>query len=356
MKFGALFSAKPPESSEPFLSGRLVDFLGPEARIAGTIGGGKNSRVLEVRDGNGRLFVLKCYFSHPAEIRDRLAVEWQGLKFLWDRGLRCIPQPLLADTNNHQALYRYVEGRPFPPEQAGLKDISAAVDFLTALHELRNHPEAAALPAASEGFFSGEEIIANLDRRLGRLRPVRDSGPNYQALGAFLQDDFQPLKKKIIHRFRTGLADWDTEQPLPPERRTLSPSDFGFHNALRTADGGITFLDLEYFGWDDPAKMISDFTLHPGMDLSPDLKKAFVDGVLDKLDPDGSLARRLPLYRLVFGLQWVLILLNEFIPSDFQRRSFAAAGSVDRFSIQQNQLAKAQKLLRRIKGDFERDC
>ena len=56
------------------------------------------------------------------------------------------------------------------------------------------------------------------------------------------------------------------EAELPVEQRTLSPSDFGFHNALRRPDGRVVFLDLEYFGWDDPAKMISDFLLHPALE------------------------------------------------------------------------------------------
>ena len=38
----------------------------------------------------------------------------------------------------------------------------------------------------------------------------------------------------------------------------ISPSDFGFHNALRTNTGPV-FFDFEFSGWDDPAKTIIDF-------------------------------------------------------------------------------------------------
>src|SRR4029077_9202981 len=45
---------------------------------------------------------------------------------------------------------------------------------------------------------------------------------------------------------------------LPDEAVILSPSDFGFHNAL--VDGGrVGFVDFEYAGRDDPAKLIGDF-------------------------------------------------------------------------------------------------
>ena len=62
--------------------------------------------------------------------------------------------------------------------------------------------------------------------------------------------------------------------PTPP-RRSLSPSDFGFHNALLEADGRLTFVDFEYFGWDDPVKIVADVMLHPGMGLSADHGRRF---------------------------------------------------------------------------------
>ena len=48
------------------------------------------------------------------------------------------------------------------------------------------------------------------------------------------------------------------ERDIDSAERTLSPSDFGFHNALKRSDGRIVFLDFEYFGWDDPAKMTAE--------------------------------------------------------------------------------------------------
>ena len=49
--------------------------------------------------------------------------------------------------------------------------------------------------------------------------------------------------------------------------RALSPSDFGLHNALRTKDGQLRFIDFEYFGWDDPVKLVSDTAIQPGSSL-----------------------------------------------------------------------------------------
>ena len=51
-------------------------------------------------------------------------------------------------------------------------------------------------------------------------------------------------------------------------QRALSPSDFGLHNALRGQDGQLRFVDFEYFGWDDPVKLVSDSGDPSGSDLA----------------------------------------------------------------------------------------
>ena len=39
--------------------------------------------------------------------------------------------------------------------------------------------------------------------------------------------------------------------------RCVSPSDFGFHNAIVRGSGEICFIDFEYAGWDDSAQVFS---------------------------------------------------------------------------------------------------
>jgi hypothetical protein len=100
---------------------------------------------------------------------------------------------------------------------------------------------------------------------------------------------------------------------VAPEHRTLSPSDFGFHNALRRPDGRLVFVDFEYFGWDDPVKLVCDFLWHPGMTLDETIGRRFADGArrIFAADPDFEprLARNFALY----GLRWSLIVLNDYL-------------------------------------------
>ena len=94
------------------------------------------------------------------------------------------------------------------------------------------------------------------------------TGIEERGLEEFLRDfdkSFDLAEKK--------LSTIDFKRILPKSERCLSPSDFGFHNAICDVNGVYHFVDFEYFGWDDPAKMICDFILHPGMDLPNKYKK-----------------------------------------------------------------------------------
>ena len=135
--------------------------------------------------------------------------------------------------------------------------------------------------------------------------------------------------------------------------RTLSSSDFGFHNALKRANGQIVFLDFEYFGWDDPAKMISDFLLHPQIYLRANLKSRFFKEMLNCFDFIPNIDKRIMIVYPLFGLKWCLILLNEFVSADLLRRHFAESGEIDQEQLRAEQLAKARIMLLRIVREHE---
>lgn len=318
------------------------------ARLAGgapaalePIAGGGNGRVYRLETADGRTLALKAYFRHPGDPRDRLATEFGALSFLWAQGLRSIPEPLARDPEAGLGLYGFVPGdRPLPPT-AG--DIDAAVAFLGRLKDLRTAPGAADLGEASEARFSLAAVAANVQARLDRLA---EAGRG-EGLPAFLERDLLPAWRAIAARAQTGSGpDWDRD--LEPGRRTLSPSDFGFHNALR-APAGLVFLDFEYFGWDDPAKTLADFLLHPGMGLDPALGRRFAAALLARLDLPG-LPERARLALPLFGVKWCAILLNEFLPGSLDRRAFADPGT-DAAVRQARQLEKARRMLHSLLDD-----
>lgn len=325
------------------LAGDLLDKLVTKAV---PIGRGANSRVFRLTAG-GQDYVMKFYFQHPADTRDRLGIEFKSLSFLWNKGLRQIPQALNAWPQQSCALYAMIEGSL--THKITQKDIDCAVDFLKTLKGLNSVADSEGFVAASEAFFSAKEIVASLRERLRRFG-FHEGVPEYQALKEYLQKDFNPLLERVEKWSKGYLAEggisWEASLPL--HRRTLSPSDFGFHNALQTSLGELVFVDFEYFGWDDPVKITSDFLWHPAMNLAEEGKQRFVNRMQDLFSDDENFEIRLKALFPIFGLKWCLIFLNEFVSSDMQRRSFAQAALEDKTAVRLNQLAKAKSLNQQI--------
>jgi hypothetical protein len=320
------------------------------------IGGGRNSQVYKVVADGALHFALKVYFRHAADRRDRLAIEYNGFSFLWENGFRDIPRPIAADHGMGWAVYQFIEGDKIPPGQAGEAELTAAVDLLGRLRELSCKAESRKLDAASEAFFSVGLVVDNVRQRWQRLRAAEGETPAYQALRAFLETELTPLLERVTpwSESRLQAAGGSFAQELSWEQRTLSPSDFGFHNALRERDGRMIFLDFEYFGWDDPAKMIADFLLHPAMELSPDLKKKFASAMFRRFSDWPDLLGRVESVYPLYGFKWCLIFLNEFLPDQLLRRQFAAVAAPDRAALQMQQLDKARQMLNRIRREYER--
>ena len=333
----------------------LAGMLGSDVTSMERMGGGRNSQVYRVICDNSSPYVAKFYHHHRSDPRDRLEAEFSGLRFLWENGVRCIPRPIVAEEEHRCAVYSYVDGEKISAQEVTPPDILFAVQFLGTLETLKNSPGSRTLPPASEACFSVQDIVNTIERRWNRLSALCHNGTCKGDLRAFLEHEFKPSFEKItgwcmshLNRLHMSFI-----SELAYEKRTLSPSDFGFHNALRRSDGGITFLDFEYFGWDDPAKMISDFLLHPGMELCENLKRRFAAAILDCFHEDRLLAKRVEIVYPLFGLKWCLILLNEFIPEHLERRGFASKDELQIDELQAQQLSKSRRMLLNTMREYD---
>lgn len=318
------------------------------------IGGGRNSRVYLLVCKDCKKYIAKFYFTHRLDKRDRLEVEFASLQFLWNNGIKCVPQPVLSDKNEGCAIYEYIEGEKVASQDVTNDDIECVVEFLGRLKKLGDKKESDRLPNASEAFFSNRAIVTNIRGRLEKLYSICNDKSQYNELHRFL-DDFRLLFSDVVRWCKLSLEEKGMSfvSCLGREDKTLSPSDFGFHNALRRKSGQIAFLDFEYFGWDDPAKMISDFLLHPNMELKGELKNRFVDAILKQFKEHVYLRKRLEIVYPLFGLKWCLILLNEFLPEQMLRRKFAT-GDSSYDSVLSGQLTKSRKVFDKISKEYEK--
>lgn len=299
--------------------------------------GGRNNRVYRVQTDHGPA-VLKVYFRHPDDPRDRLAAEWGFLRFVWSAGMRCVPQPLAYDPAAGWGLYEWVEGRA--PEAATAELVAAAADFVRRINAARERPEAARLPIASEAVFSLAEHLRIVAKRVARLTAVTDL-----ECAAFVRNELVPAWEAVSAVVRNTARSID--RVLAPAGRCVSPSDFGFHNARVGPCSRVFFLDFEYAGWDDPAKLIADFFCQPAVPVPAVWFDDFAAAVAATFPDPPAVAARARLLWPVYQIKWVCIRLNEFVPVSGQRRAFALSAEMlpDR---RRAQLAAARLALRRL--------
>ncbi len=315
------------------LAGGDILALEPVAR-------GGNNRLFRLRTADGNAYALKTYLPALAGERDRLGAECASLAFLQDAGERRIPRFLNAAPEKNLALFDWVSGDEV--SEISEADIDETVSFSASLKQVAARAAARALPLAAEACLSADELIRQVKRRYERLSEV---SADHGELEQYLQSDFKP-----VFDDRTASAEavyealgWSMSDITPWTLLTLSPSDFGFHNALRQREG-LVFLDFEYFGWDDPVKLVADFLLHPGMSLSDRQRRRFIDGTEAVFEDDPDFRMRLCQLYPLYALRWAMIVLNEFLPEKWRRREFAGH-DVERESAQRRQLEKAKRFL-----------
>ena len=312
--------------------------------------GGANNRVFRV-EVNGSCALLKAYFQHADDPRDRLGAEFSFSRFAWENGLRCLPQPLGCDRQNRLGLYEFVEGRQLLPHEVKEGAVRQALDFYRELNRHKRLPGAKALPEGSEACFTIADHLRCVERRLQRLRKVDDSsGINCQAVH-FIRNELAEAWSGVTDsvRKRAGELGLALAAEIVPQDRCLSPSDFGFHNAILSDDGRLRFIDFEYAGWDDPAKTVCDFFCQPALPVSLDYYDMFVEEVISDLSEPEKHRQRIALLLPVYRLKWCCILLNDFLSVGSERRRFAGS-AVDQEERKARQLQKARQTLQSLKG------
>jgi hypothetical protein len=312
---------------------------GSAVEVSYLVRGGRNSRVWHVRSGE-RAFALKCYPSREEDPRDRLATEVGALRLMERCGIDVVPRVVGVDCERGYALLTWIDGKDVADVCDA--DVDAACTFLSAVHDLRTASSAAEQPLAAEACLCGDQIERQIEGRLIRLRS--DAGGERELID-FLDYSFANELIRASRRAHMVAADLVFTAELPQKWRSLIPSDFGFHNAMRRDDGSLTFVDFEYFGWDDPVKLTADILLHPGTPLQLRHRQQFRREAERRYKDDPAFSRRLSAYLPLFGLRWVLILLNEFIPERWRRRVFAGE-SGDWTEVKARQLDLARMFLR----------
>jgi len=304
------------------------------------LSGGRNNQVFRLDMDDSAPVALKRYFSDPRDGRDRLAAEWEFIALAWENGVRAVPQPLARDTGAQAALYAFVPGRKLAASDLTAAHVDAAAAFVCAVNARPDPTQR----SASEACFSIADHLASVERRLGRLATLDPQAPRVADAARFIATDLLPAwdaVKTSLERDARALG-LDRHRRLPDAACCLSPSDFGFHNALAANDGALTFLDFEYAGRDDPAKLVVDFFCQPEIPVPLVYFDRFVAGFSEGLRCEADTAPRCRLLLDACRIKWICIILNDFLPVGAARRSFADNGAWEQRCAAQLAKAKAK--------------
>ncbi len=308
------------------------------------IHGGANSKAFRVElAGGGPTLFFKQYFRHAQDPRDRLATEYAFASFAWDCGLWASARPYVMDRELGCALYSFLDGCKLTPGEITAADVGQCLAFFHAINAQKQSPQAARLPIAAEACFSLADHWECLRRRLHRLEAMAPGDAVERQALAFVVERLAPAASAYWQWAcsRAGELGLSCTVPIDDADRCLSPSDFGFHNALKAPDGALLFLDFEYAGWDDPAKTVCDFFCQPACPVPLNCWDAFAGAIAHTTtDPDLT-AQRFTLLLPMYRLKWCCIMLNDFLPAGAGRRRFALH-DLDEAKRKERQLTKAQ--------------
>ena len=319
--------------------------LNHPAKKCEKISGRGNSQVYKLTSMDTRQYALKMYPDRSLDGRARLKTEFNGIKFLRANGFDNIPDAVKKDDDLNLGLYSWVDGQSInaPDHQ----DLSQAIEFVRRLYKASKASHYPADELATEACLSAKELVNQVDARFKRLQSF---SMNIPALSEFLNRSFRPVWRDLKQNLAQTWPESSREKDLNLKYRILSPSDFGFHNALKNS-GEITFIDFEYFGWDDPVKLTADFLWHPAMELNSNLAEKWKASMLGIFGSEPHFNDRLNAAMPIYGLRWVMIILNEFLPGfAIRRKNACETGSFNLEQAQKVQLKKAENYCEKAKA------
>ena len=115
---------------------------------------------------------------------------------------------------------------------------------------------------------------------------------------------------------------------------------------------GPHFIDFEYAGRDDPAKLVCDFFCQPAVPVPLEFYVVFRDRVIAAASGDETDVARCDLLLNAYRIKWLCIMMNEFQPDGSARRALAEGGDESaRANRQIDLITAALPLIENIEQD-----
>jgi thiamine kinase-like enzyme len=282
--------------------------------IINKLRGGINNQVYVCSKG-GHKFVIKGYPAKASSKHDRMRAETDFLEFAQHLAPNYVPGLIAQDSERRCIVLDYIEGAPYKEgEKLSESDVNCAISFIRALNQNKSVTNNFEMQQAADGFTRISDHIENVQNRIEALK-VDHLPKHFQLLAIEALDKLKTRWERVKLETENSLARGDVVNVLSEKYQCYSPSDFGFHNAIKTADG-VKFIDFEFAGKDDPAKTVSDFFLQPRIPVKQQYISKLINAFQDRINKS-DLEKRTRILSGVLKIKWMSIILAILNPKRF---------------------------------------
>lgn len=211
-------------------------------------------------------WIIKGYKKPVDNGRDHMKAEIEFLNYSNIVASEFTPRLYHVDPFRHCVVLEFIKGSSFlshvPITNKSLHDANKFLYLLN--HDVNLARKSLSQPAA-DGFLKLTEHLQNVSQRLNEM--------DFEHLPSAIKDESIKIFKILTTEFSdienslmSSIDSSEINNSISPQVLCISPSDFGFHNAIQTPSM-VKFFDFEFAGWDDPAKTLLDFILQPRLPI-----------------------------------------------------------------------------------------
>ncbi len=266
--------------------------------------GRKNSKIYKIEFKNKNYAIVKQYPDRFNDRRLRIEREIEAFKILKKYKFDNVPKVIEYNKDFNLLIMEYING--YTPKKISIEDLNQSIKFVKKIKKIKiekqNYP------------FFAEESCENFKNLLNQINYKFNDLVKVSNNSKILKNHLNNILKKTMNNLFKSSKKLKIYKILFKKTNNdhliLSPSDFGFHNTIKSKK--LYFIDFEYFGLDDPVKLVIDFILHPGMKINLQLKKKWLKTNLSIFANDKYFKKRLFFLIPFFAIRWALIVLNDF--------------------------------------------
>lgn len=313
----------PAEDEKPEFAVHWTEQLGCKATSLTRLNGGNNNRVFRCGNSGEKQWVIKAYRPIEPHKHDTMMAEIQFLGYGAIAAKSLVPELQAVDMMRRCVVMEYIEGDLYVSKARipSHQHLHECASFIARLNQRLDIARTMVNLDAAEGYTSLEKHLSSIRKRflsMGTEQIPKTLKTRAVEILGILERRIDEVHEKYASQVRMG----EIEDCIRPCDRWVSPSDFGFHNAVLTPNR-IRFIDFEFAGWDDPVKTLLDFWMQPRITVP----QAWIDQVAILLDQQkrGHLTKRLAIASDIFELKWAVIILSVLNPERMARLMVASS-------------------------------